>query len=267
MAKVRVHELAKELGVESKVVLAKLSEMGEFVKSASSTVEPPVVKRFNDTYGAELRSSGEPASSPKPAATPAPSAAPAAAGTAGTAAPAAATAPASSAPAARESRPAGPRPGPRQPSAPAAPAAEPAAAAPKAPEAPAAPQRRRPPRPRSSRLRPSSVRPPSSVPLPVRVREGQPLLAGPHPRRAVRPRVPEAVPAPVLRAPATTRSPPARAWVVVPRRPPAVRPRPPPAPGASGPRVRRQVATAAPRAVRVLPLQVAVPGCPVPTRR
>ena len=59
MAKVRVHELAKELGVESKVVLAKLSEMGEFVKSASSTVEPPVVKRFNDTYGAELKAAAE----------------------------------------------------------------------------------------------------------------------------------------------------------------------------------------------------------------
>ena len=59
MAKVRVHELAKELGVESKVVLTKLSEMGEFVKSASSTVEPPVVKRFNDTYGAELRAAAE----------------------------------------------------------------------------------------------------------------------------------------------------------------------------------------------------------------
>ncbi len=56
MAKVRVHELAKELGVESKVVLTKLKEMGEFVKSASSTVEPPVVKRFTDTFGAELKS-------------------------------------------------------------------------------------------------------------------------------------------------------------------------------------------------------------------
>ena len=55
MAKVRVHELAKELGVESKVVLAKLKEMGEFVKSASSTVEPPVVKRFADTFGEELK--------------------------------------------------------------------------------------------------------------------------------------------------------------------------------------------------------------------
>ena len=42
MAKTRVHELAKEFGVESKFVLEKLKEMGEFVKSASSTVEPPV---------------------------------------------------------------------------------------------------------------------------------------------------------------------------------------------------------------------------------
>ncbi|MGH3510255.1 MAG: translation initiation factor IF-2 N-terminal domain-containing protein, partial [Nocardioidaceae bacterium] len=57
MAKVRVHELAKELGIESKVVLAKLKEMGEFVKSASSTVEPPVVKRFTDQYGAEMMAS------------------------------------------------------------------------------------------------------------------------------------------------------------------------------------------------------------------
>ncbi|REZ34545.1 hypothetical protein DSL40_11135, partial [Mycobacterium tuberculosis] len=37
--KARVHELAKELGVTSKEVLARLSEQGEFVKSASSTVE------------------------------------------------------------------------------------------------------------------------------------------------------------------------------------------------------------------------------------
>ena len=63
MAKVRVHELAKELGVESKVVLAKLKEMGEFVKSASSTVEPPVVMRFKKTYGQELAASAAPAES------------------------------------------------------------------------------------------------------------------------------------------------------------------------------------------------------------
>ena len=43
MAKVRVYELAKEFGVESKVVMAKLQELGEFVRSASSTIEPPLV--------------------------------------------------------------------------------------------------------------------------------------------------------------------------------------------------------------------------------
>ncbi|HJR40164.1 MAG TPA: translation initiation factor IF-2 N-terminal domain-containing protein, partial [Nocardioidaceae bacterium] len=59
MAKVRVHELAKEFGVESKVVLTKLGEMGEFVKSASSTVEPPVVKRFTDKFGDELKAAAE----------------------------------------------------------------------------------------------------------------------------------------------------------------------------------------------------------------
>ena len=55
MAKTRVHELAKEFGVESKFVLEKLKEMGEFVKSASSTVEPPVEMRFKKQYGDELK--------------------------------------------------------------------------------------------------------------------------------------------------------------------------------------------------------------------
>ena len=41
MAKVRVYELAKELGVESKILLNHLKEQGEFVRSASSTIEPP----------------------------------------------------------------------------------------------------------------------------------------------------------------------------------------------------------------------------------
>ena len=57
MAKTRVHELAKEFGVESKFVLEKLKEMGEFVKSASSTVEPPVEMRFKKQYGDELKAS------------------------------------------------------------------------------------------------------------------------------------------------------------------------------------------------------------------
>ena len=50
MSKVRVHELAKQLGMESKVVLAKLQEMGEFVRSASSTVEAPVVRKMIEMY-------------------------------------------------------------------------------------------------------------------------------------------------------------------------------------------------------------------------
>ncbi|GAB4007238.1 hypothetical protein GCM10029992_60390 [Glycomyces albus] len=49
-AKPRVHELAKELGTTSKEVLAKLSDMGEFVKSASSTVEAPVARRLRQQY-------------------------------------------------------------------------------------------------------------------------------------------------------------------------------------------------------------------------
>ena len=50
MAKVRVHELAKQLGMESKEVLAKLQELGEFVRSASSTVEAPVVRKLVALY-------------------------------------------------------------------------------------------------------------------------------------------------------------------------------------------------------------------------
>src|SRR3954453_1924567 len=63
--KARVHELAKELGVDSKTVLAKLKEMGEFVKSASSTVEAPVARRLR---GALEASNGS--SAPAPAAAP-----------------------------------------------------------------------------------------------------------------------------------------------------------------------------------------------------
>ncbi|QLL09278.1 translation initiation factor IF-2 [Mycobacterium vicinigordonae] len=55
--KARVHELAKELGVTSKEVLARLNEQGEFVKSASSTVEAPVARRLRESFGG-----GKPAS-------------------------------------------------------------------------------------------------------------------------------------------------------------------------------------------------------------
>ncbi|QSB13484.1 translation initiation factor IF-2 [Natronosporangium hydrolyticum] len=63
--KARVHELAKELGVQSKTVLAKLKEMGEFVKSASSTVEAPVARRLRDEMARAASSASSPA---KPAA-------------------------------------------------------------------------------------------------------------------------------------------------------------------------------------------------------
>lgn len=49
--KARVHQLAKELGVTSKEVLAKLAAQGERVKSASSTVEAPVARRLREAYG------------------------------------------------------------------------------------------------------------------------------------------------------------------------------------------------------------------------
>ena len=58
MAKVRVYELAKEFGVESKAVMAKLQEMGEFVRSASSTIEAPVVRRLKEAFSAEAQKQG-----------------------------------------------------------------------------------------------------------------------------------------------------------------------------------------------------------------
>jgi translation initiation factor IF-2 len=53
VAKVRVYELAKEFGVESKAVMARLQEMGEFVRSASSTIEAPVVRRLKEELAAQ----------------------------------------------------------------------------------------------------------------------------------------------------------------------------------------------------------------------
>lgn len=54
--KARVHELAKELGVTSKEVLAQLSREGMFVKSASSRVEAPVARRLRAFFGTKHRS-------------------------------------------------------------------------------------------------------------------------------------------------------------------------------------------------------------------
>jgi translation initiation factor IF-2 len=133
VAKIRVSELAKQYGISSKEAITKLTDIGEFVKTASSTIEPPVVMKFKKQYGeaptdgASAPAEAAPAPAKKAAAKKAPSAA----------------APAE-APAAEVAAPAAPMPGPT-PSAPkkAAPAtpepAAPAAPAPAAQEAPAAP--------------------------------------------------------------------------------------------------------------------------------
>lgn len=49
--KVRVYELANQLGLTSKQLLATLKAQGEFVKSASSTVEAPVARRMRKAAG------------------------------------------------------------------------------------------------------------------------------------------------------------------------------------------------------------------------
>ena len=67
MAKVRVYELAKEVGLESKELLAKLQEVGEFVRSASSTVEAPVVRKLMEKFP-ELKAAQAPAKPVKKAA-------------------------------------------------------------------------------------------------------------------------------------------------------------------------------------------------------
>ncbi|MCW2570930.1 MAG: translation initiation factor, partial [Frankiales bacterium] len=74
--KARVHELAKELGLESKNVLAWLKENGEFVKSASSTIEAPVARKLREAFPAAAPAA---APAPKKAAKAAPKAAAAAA--------------------------------------------------------------------------------------------------------------------------------------------------------------------------------------------
>ncbi|MGH3232435.1 MAG: translation initiation factor IF-2 N-terminal domain-containing protein, partial [Streptosporangiaceae bacterium] len=72
MAKVRVYELAKEFGVESKSVMDQLKEMGEFVRSASSTIEAPVVRRLKEAFASKAAEQSTQGSRPKPAASSAP---------------------------------------------------------------------------------------------------------------------------------------------------------------------------------------------------
>ncbi|MDR9396051.1 translation initiation factor IF-2 [Pontimonas sp.] len=52
-AKPRVHEIAAELGIDSKRTLEKLKDIGEFVKGPSSTVEPPVARKLKAAFAEE----------------------------------------------------------------------------------------------------------------------------------------------------------------------------------------------------------------------
>lgn len=120
MAKLRVHEVAKQLGITSREALSKLEEIGEFVSSASSTIEPPVVKRLKAEFA-----DAAPAEKPKPAAKAAQKPAP-------KPQPKKPAAPKAEAPAAPEpeTKPAAPKPAPK----PAAKPAEPKPAAKPAPK-------------------------------------------------------------------------------------------------------------------------------------
>ncbi|KQB86595.1 translation initiation factor IF-2 [Corynebacterium lowii] len=73
--KLRVHELAKQLGITSKELLATLKEQGEFVKTASSTIEPPVVKKMRAHYEAATGAAPEEKGAAKPGPKPGPAAA------------------------------------------------------------------------------------------------------------------------------------------------------------------------------------------------
>ncbi|WP_349898447.1 translation initiation factor IF-2 [Parafrigoribacterium soli] len=123
-AKPRVHEVAAELGIDSKVALDKLKEMGEYVKGPSSSIEPPVARKLKAALAeAGITAPAKPAEAPAPAKAPArPTRAPAA--------PAVAEQTPAEAPAASE---------PKAPDAPAAPAPAPAAPTPAA-ETPSIPR-------------------------------------------------------------------------------------------------------------------------------
>ncbi|WP_041560304.1 translation initiation factor IF-2 [Nocardia farcinica] len=210
--KARVHELAKELGVTSKELLATLKEQGEFVKSASSTVEAPVARRLRESFA----SKSAPANGAKPG--PAASARPGAKPTPGGPRPGPRTpAPAASAPQApaeQTARPTDARPGPAVKPGPAPTPARPAA--PEAPAAKAAPEAP------AQRPTPGGPRPGQQ-----QQRPGAPAQGGPRPGPKPGPKTPRVGNNPYSSQPAPERERPAA-------RPGPGGPRPGPAQG--GPR-------------------------------
>ncbi|MFD8977982.1 MULTISPECIES: translation initiation factor IF-2 [unclassified Streptomyces] len=175
MAKVRVYELAKEFGVESKVVMAKLQELGEFVRSASSTIEAPVVRKLTDALQGPGGNAGKTAAKPGAPRKAAPSPA------------APKPAPASPAPSpAQAVRPSAPKPGAPAPAAPKPVVAEKPAAAPTSGSRPTpgpkppAPQK---PAPAS----PAPTTPEFTAPPSAPAAGQRPAGATPGPRPAARP--------------------------------------------------------------------------------
>ena len=186
MAKLRVHELAKELGIPSKELLAYLRDKGEYVKASSSALEPPVAREAREHFEKLSGSaSGDAKSAPKKAA-----AKPKAKASAKTAETAPAAPAQDDAPAAAEApKPSAHKPGPRAPkaAAPKAAAAEKAEAAPRAPK-PAPRQahgsHEEAPKPAAGAPKPGAPRAPrpgGSAAKPGAPRPGAPRPGGPRP--------------------------------------------------------------------------------------
>jgi translation initiation factor IF-2 len=66
VANPRVHEIASELGIESKIVLEHLKDMGEFVKGPSSSIAPPVARRVKQQLADKGITGGSAAPAAKP---------------------------------------------------------------------------------------------------------------------------------------------------------------------------------------------------------
>jgi len=153
--KLRVHELAKQLGITSKELLGTLKEQGEFVKTASSTIEPPVVKKMRAHYEAQGIGKDN------------------------------AEAPTNAAPAKPAAKPGAPKPGAPKPAAPKPAAAKPAAAKP-TPAKPAAakPAAAKPTPAKPAAAKPAAPKPASpkpATPKPEAAKPAAPKPAAPKP--------------------------------------------------------------------------------------
>ena len=186
MAKLRVHELAKELGIPSKELLAYLRDKGEYVKASSSALEPPVAREAREHFEKLSGSaSGDAKSAPKKAAPKPKAKASTKTAETASAAPAQDDAPASP----EAPKPSAHKPGPRAPkaAAPKATASEKAEAAPRAPK-PTPRQARgsseEAPKPAAGAPKPGAPRAPrpgGSAAKPGAPRPGAPRPGGPRP--------------------------------------------------------------------------------------